>query len=96
MIIIKTKNGDHFINEKNITEVVHNKEKATASYYGSNGAFNNIKDVECVTFVSDAQSVMYEDKGSRVEELEQVLHKAWKECDKYRKKLFELGELGNV
>jgi hypothetical protein len=96
MIIIKTKNGDHFINEKNITEVVHNKEKETASYYGSNGAFNNIEDVECVTFVSDTQALMYEDKGSRIKELEKVLHEAWKRCDAYRKKLYELGELGNV
>lgn len=96
MIIIKTKNGDHLINEKNITEVVHNKEKATAGYYCSNGVFNNIKDVECVTFVSDTHPLMYEDKGSRVEELEQLLHEAWKQCDAYRKKLFELGELGNV
>lgn len=96
MIIIKTKNGDHFINEKNITEVIHDKEEATACYYGSNGVFNNIKDVECVTFVSDTQAMMYEDKGSRVKELEQVLHEAWKQCDAYRKKLYELGELGNV
>ena len=96
MIIIKTKNGDHFINEKNITEVVHDKEKETASYYGINGAFNNIKDVECVTFVSDTQALMYEDKGSRIKELEKVLHEAWKQCDAYRKKLHELGELGNV
>ena len=96
MIIIKTKNGDHFINEKNIIEVVHDKKKKTASYYGSNGAFNNINDVECVTFVSDTQALMYEDKGSRIKELEQVLYEARKRCDVYRKKLFELGELGNV
>lgn len=96
MIIVKTKNGDHFINEKNVVEVVHDKEKATVWHYGSKGASNNMKDVECVTFVSDTQAMMYEDKGSRVEELEQLLHEAWKRCDAYQKKLFELGELGNV
>ena len=96
MIIIKTKNGDFFINDKNVTEVSHDKEKETANYYGSNGVFNNIKDVECVTFVSDTQALMYEDKGSRIKELEKVLHEAWKQCDAYRKKLYELGELGNV
>ena len=96
MIIIKTKNGDFFINDKNVTEVSHDKEKETAYYRDPNGMVVRIPDVECVTFVSDTQALMYEDKGSRIKELEKVLHEAWKQCDAYRKKLYELGELGNV
>jgi hypothetical protein len=69
MIIIKSKNGDHFINDKSVVEVSHDKEKATAGYYGANGIFNNIKDVECVTFISDAQPACISDEGSEVARL---------------------------
>ena len=34
MIIIKTKDGDHFINEKEVIEVAHDKNSATVFYYG--------------------------------------------------------------
>ena len=32
MIIVKTKNGDSFINDKAVTIVEHNKEKATVRF----------------------------------------------------------------
>lgn len=69
MIIIKTKNGDHFINEKAVTEVRHDREHATASYYGANGCFNNIADVECIMYTNDAQPTSWTDEGSEVARL---------------------------
>jgi hypothetical protein len=69
MIIVKTNNGDHFINEKSVTEVSHDREKEMVSYYGANGVFNNIRDVEGVTFISDKQPACISDEGSEVARL---------------------------
>lgn len=69
MIIVKTKNGDHFINEKAVTEVTHDREHATASYYGANGCFNNIADVEGIIYTNDAQPTSWTDEGSEVARL---------------------------
>ncbi len=79
MIIVKTKNGDHFINEKAVTEVTHDREHATASYYGANGCFNNIADVEGIIYTNDAQPTSWTDEGSEIQRLEKALeeHKEW-------------------
>ena len=69
MIIVKTKNGDHFINEKAVTEVTHDREHATASYYGANGCFNNIADVEGIIYTNDAQPTSWKDEGSEIQRL---------------------------
>ncbi len=75
MIIVKTKNGDHFINEKAVTEVTHDREHATASYYGANGCFNNIADVEGIIYTNDAQPTSWKDEGSEIQRLMKSLDK---------------------
>jgi hypothetical protein len=40
MIIVKTKNGDRFINDKAVTMVEHDKEKAVVNAYGDKGSFS--------------------------------------------------------
>ena len=50
MIIIKTKDGDHFINEKEVIEVAHDKNSATVFYYGQNSGSNRIENVESIIY----------------------------------------------
>lgn len=79
MIIVKTKNGDHFINEKAVTEVTHDREKATVSCYGANGYFSHHEDVEGVVYTNDAQPTSWTDEGSEIKRLAKALeeHKEW-------------------
>ena len=69
MIIVKTKNGDHFINEKAVTEVKHDREKAVVSCYGANGYYNHHEDVEGVLYTNDAQPTSWTDEGSEIKRL---------------------------
>ena len=79
MIIIKTKNGDHFINEKAVTEVKHDREKATVSCYGGNGYYSHHEDVEGVLYTNDVQPTSWTDEGSEIQRLMKSLeeHKEW-------------------
>ena len=74
MIIVKTKNGDHFINEKSVIEVKHDREKATVSCYGANGFFSHHEDVVGVVYTNDAQPTSWTDEGSEIERLKKKLH----------------------
>jgi hypothetical protein len=71
MIIIKTKDGDHFINEKEVIEVAHDKNSATVFYYGQNAGSNRIENVESIIYndekTDDAltEKEMYDDYQER-------------------------------
>ena len=97
MIIVKTKNGDHFINEKSVIEVKHDREKATVSCYGANGYFSHHEDVEGVVYTNDAQPTSWTDEGSEIERLKKKLdeHMEWsrKLRDEYMKIEQERDEL---
>ena len=73
MIIVKTKNGDSFINDKAVTLVTHNKEKATVSYFcadsGISGISGDIKDVECVIYNNESQPISWQENGSEIERM---------------------------
>ena len=69
MIIVKTKNGDHFINEKAVIEVKHDREKAEVSCYGANGYYSNHEYVEGVVYTNDAQPTSWTDEGSEIQRL---------------------------
>jgi hypothetical protein len=69
MIIVKTKNGDRFINDKAVTMVEHEREKSVVNAYGDNGVFFHIEDVEGVTFISEKQPACISDEGSEVARL---------------------------
>ena len=85
MIIVKTKNGDHFINDKAVVEVSHNKQTKVVSYYGAGGQFDNIQNVEEVIYVSDPQAIEYHDEGSKVKKLEKTIADITAEKEYYRK-----------
>ena len=89
MIIVKTKNGDHFVNDSALIEVAHDKKKETVYCYRTD-SFTTITDVESVVYTNADQTAKYEDKGSRVAELEARVHEQNKWGDEIRTKYFEL------
>lgn len=82
MIIVKTKNGNSFINDKAVTLVRHNKEKATVSYFcAESGIDGDINDVECVIYNNEAQPISWKDEGSEIQRLKATIEKKDKEYD---------------
>ena len=69
MIIVKTKNGDYFINDKAVTMVGHDEEKTVVKVYCDNGPSRYIEDVELVQYTNDVEAVKWVDNGSEVERL---------------------------
>jgi hypothetical protein len=89
MIIVKTKNGDRFINDKAVTMVAHDREKAVVNAHGENGAYYHIEDVEGIIYNNDAQPITWTDEGSEVERLKESLEKQREWSDKLRDKLID-------
>ena len=79
MIIVKTKNGDRFINDKAVTMVEHNREKAVVNAYGDEGVFFHIEDVEGILYTNDTQPTSWKDEGSEIQRLKAVIEKKEKE-----------------
>ena len=90
MIIVKTKNGDHFVNENVLMEVAHDKEKASVYCYRNDGYITTITNVESVVYTNADQTAKYEDKGSRVAELEAMLDEINKWGDSISSKYMEI------
>ena len=72
MIIVKTKNGDRFLNDRAFQTVEHDREKAVVNAYGDKGVFFHIEDVEAVIYNNDAQPVNWKDEGSEIERLKKA------------------------
>lgn len=79
MIIIKTKDGDIFVNEENIGSVTHNREVHTAYInekpIGIVTRKPPIEHVESVIYVNDQTGNEWKDTGSQVVYLQEELHK---------------------
>ena len=75
MIIVKTKNGDRFVNDKAVTMVDHDRENAVVNAYGDKGYLFEIKDVEGVLYTNDAQPTEWKDEGSEIQRLKAELEK---------------------
>ena len=76
MIIVKTNNGDCFINEAETLQINHIKDKAQVEVWPSRWSnqqqqpqYYIIEHVESVIYTNADQTVKYEDKGSEVEKL---------------------------
>lgn len=97
MIIVKTKNGDRFINDKAVTMVAHDREKAVVNAHGENGAYYHIEDVEGIIYTNDAQPTSWKDEGSEIQRLMKSLdeQREWgnKMRDEYLKIELERDEL---
>ena len=73
MIIVKTKNGDRFINDKAVTMVEHDSVNAVANVYGDKGVYYFIEDVEGIIYTNDAQPTSWKDEGSEIQRLTKLL-----------------------
>lgn len=79
MIIVKTKNGDRFINEKAVTMVDHDRENAKVNGYGEKGHLFEINDVESIIYTNDAQPTEWKEEGSEIQRLKAIIEKKEKE-----------------
>lgn len=84
MIIVKTKNGDRFINDKAVTMVAHDREKAVVNAHGENGAYYHIEDVEGIIYTNDAQPMHWKDEGSEIKRMKKELDEQREWADKMR------------
>ena len=69
MIIVKTKNGDRFINDKAVTMVDHDRVNAVVNVYDDKGVYYFIEDAECIIYTNDAQPTSWKDEGSEIQRL---------------------------
>lgn len=68
MIIIKTTNGDVFVNEKTMQIVQHDKQnKMVVIRNPTEGLDCNIQNVEGIIYTNDAQPTSWQDEGSALE-----------------------------
>lgn len=72
MIIVKTSNGSHFINEKALVEVMHDIENKIINYHGENGKHGVIRNVETLTYCNDLEPCRYKEEGSEVASLRRI------------------------
>ena len=100
MIIVKTKNGDRFINDKAVTMVEHVRDKSVVNVHGAHGdrdVFVHIEDVEAIIYTNDAQPTSWQDEGSEIQRLMKSLdeQREWgnKMRDEYLKIEQECDEL---
>ena len=84
MIIVKTKNGDRFINDKAVAMVAHDRDKAVVNAHGENGAYYHIEDVEGIIYTNDAQPTSWKDEGSEIQRLKKELDEQREWADKMR------------
>ncbi len=91
MIIVKTQTGSHFVNDKAVRKVWHDKNNAKVWITDANGGIENIADVEMVTYTCDAMKVDYEDNSGMVEYLEQQRSELCNIVERYRAKLRDFG-----
>ena len=91
MIIVKTNNGDRFINEAETLQVSHNKDKALVEVWPSRWGnqqqqpqYYIIEHVESVIYTT--QETKWKDEGLELETLKKQLRDINQLVDKYRKK----------
>ena len=87
MIIVKTSNGDMFVNEKETQIVQHDKANKMVVIRSQKDGLNcNIKDVESIIYTNEAHPTMWKDEGSELETLKKQLDDVCRLMDRYRKK----------
>ena len=78
MIIVKTTNGDQFINDATVNRVAHNRETHTVTIHkGTVGTFeyaeHTIEHVEGVIYTNEAQAAQWKDEGSTIKKMQDVI-----------------------
>ena len=93
MVIITTRKGDVFVNEKSCARVDFNRETKTVTIVTKIAykvQTETINDVECVRYVSDMHDEDYTTETSFFRELE-TKREAWEDMKSLRMKMQELG-----
>lgn len=87
MIIVKTNNGDRFINEAETLQVIHIKDKALVEVWPSRWGnqqqqpqYYIIENVESVIYTT--QETKWKDEGSEIQRMKAVIEKKEKELSK--------------
>jgi len=84
MIIVRTNNGDRFINEEETLQVIHNKDKANVEVWPSRWLDQKqpqsylIENVESVQYLH-GKEIQWKDEGSKVENLRAIIERKDKE-----------------
>ncbi len=77
MIIVKTTNGDQFINETGVSRVEHCKDTHTVNIYKGEGSFqyaeHTIEHVEGISYSNDSQPTSWNDEGSLIKKLQGII-----------------------
>lgn len=81
MIIVKTSNGDVFINDKAVIGVSHNREAKRVYVRRAVGIDNTIENVEMVIYANDAQPTNWQDEGSEIQELRKTINRLKEDVD---------------
>ena len=81
MIIVKTSNGDVFINEKAAILVENDHEAKKVHVQTAENYVNPIENVEMVIYTSDAQPTQWEDEGSVIQKLRAAIERLKEEID---------------
>lgn len=80
MIIVKTTNGDEFINDATVNRVAHNRDTHTVTIHkGTVGTFqyaeHTIEHVEGVIYTNEAQATQWQDEGSLIKKLQDIIYR---------------------
>lgn len=91
MIIVKTTNGDQFINDETVNRVAHHKDTHTVTIHkGTVGTFqyseHTIEHVDGVIYTNGAQATLWQDEGSIIKKMQDII-------DKQKHELGFLGEM---
>ena len=82
MIIVKTKNGDKFVNDKNIICLEHDHKRETVTYWATDSKHGSgFAEVEGVIYTNDAQPTSWKDEGSDIKRLEERLEDRRRDSD---------------
>ena len=86
MIIVKTKNGDQFVNDKEMKVAAHDRSARTVKLWGIDmkSPLMTFEEVESVNYFSDAQPTSYCDSGNESKELRLLLDWSETSCARWR------------
>lgn len=91
MIIIDTKNGTAFVNDKMIEICKHSRKESEVSVSDGN-RMTIINDVVSIRYVSDNHNVDFKEDGNELEELQKRFDERTRWCDQLRKGYIDLEE----
>lgn len=97
MIIVKTANGDRFINEAETLQVNHNRDNAQVEVWPSKWGNNQqvpqcfvIEHVEAVMYTNNAQPTHWQDGGSEIERLSKLLNERTEQLNIIRQEFLKI------